>query len=254
MKKLLLSAMLSLGFLVNPVMAQYTDQEQKSSEMLKKIQTEYPNLNVSQVTYLPEIQLYELKVKNNEPLSYTDENVNYFILNGQIVDPKRKINVSQQREIVNTQDFFNSLPFNEAIQAKFGNGERHIAIFTDPDCPYCRQTDQAIYSQMGQDNLTISYFMNPLAIPGHEQAPLKAKKIWCSPNKSEAWKNWMITNVLPDNPGTCDNPVEKNMKLSEENGFTLTPIVIFDNGIVWRGKIDPAQIREILTKYPLDLK
>lgn len=252
MKKLLLSAILGISLLGTTAFAQ--DFNEKNSAMLSKIQKEYPNLGIQKATYLPNVKLYELKSKNNEPLTYVNEDVTYFILNGQIIDPVKKVNVSQVREIVNTQDFFNSLPFNESIQSKFGTGERHIAIFTDPDCPYCRQVDHGIYSQMNQDNLTVSYFMNPLDIPGHEQAPLKAKKIWCSPDKAEAWKNWMISNVLPDNPGTCDNPVEKNMALAEENDFMLTPIIVFDNGIVWRGKIEPAQIREVLTKYPLKIE
>lgn len=249
MKKLLLSLTLGLSFLSTSAFAQ--DFTSKSQEMLKRVNQQFPSLNITKVTYLPDVKLFELKSKNSEPLSYTNEEMGYFILNGQIIDPNKKVNVSQQRELVNTQEFFKSLPFNESIETKFGTGERRIAIFTDPDCPFCRQTDQGIYSQMSQDNLTVNHFMNPLAIPGHEQAPLKAKKIWCSDDRAGAWKNWMLNNILPDNPGTCNNPVEKNMALAQENDFNLTPIIVFDNGIVWRGKIEPAQIREILTKYPL---
>lgn len=219
-----------------------------NTAMLSKIQKEYPNLNIKEVTYLPEVKLYELKTSTNDPLSFTNENLDYFLLNGQIIDPKNKTNVSMDRDMEQLKSLFNSLPFDKAINVKFGTGERKIAIFTDPDCPFCKATDQAIFNQMTKDNVTISYFMNPLNIPGHEQAPLKAKKIWCSPDKAKAWENWMINSVLPDNPGTCANPVDETKALSTELGFNSTPTVMFDNGFMWRGQVQPEQIRDILSK------
>lgn len=242
MKKLLISSILGL------VMSQSAFAALDNKAMLEKIQKEYPNLNVSAVTYLPEVKLYEIKTQNNSPLSFTNENIDYFILNGQIIDPKNKVNVSTERDMEQLKELFNSLPFDKSIPVKFGTGARKIAIFTDPDCPYCKATDQAIYNQMTKDNLSISYFMNPLNIVGHEQAPLKAKKIWCSPNKSAAWENWMLNGILPDNPGTCANPVDETKEMSTQLGFNSTPTIMFDNGFIWRGQISPEQIREILNK------
>lgn len=243
MKKILLSVMLSGLFMSHLAIAQ-----ESNAGMLKKIQSQYPSLNVINVTYLPNVKLYEIKTKNSKTLSFTNETIDYFILNGQIVDPKNKINVSTERDMVVIKDFFKGLPFNKSINIKYGNGQRKVAIFTDPDCPYCKATDQTIDNQMKQDNITFSYFMNPLNIPGHEEAPLKAKKIWCSPDKAAAWKNWMLNNVLPTNPGTCNNPVAETKQIATDNGFNSTPTFVFDNGYIWRGQISPAQIREILNK------
>lgn len=240
MKKLLLGVTLSLA--LTSVFAQ------NNQEMLKKIQKENPNLGVSKVTYLPEIKLYEIRTNKSKALSYTNENMDYFILNGQILDPKSKKNVSVERDMNVIKDFFKDLPFNKSIPIKFGNGERKIAVFTDPDCPYCKAADQAIDAYMKKDNITFYYFMNPLNIVGHEDAPLKAKKIWCSPDKAASWKKWMLEGVLPNNAGTCSNPVAETKALAAENNFTSTPTFVFDNGFIWRGQISPDQIREVLNK------
>lgn len=216
--------------------------------MLDKITKAYPKLGVKQVTYLPEIKLYELSRDELDPLSYTNENMDYFLLNGKIVDPKTQNDVSTERDRNQLRTIFKGLPFDKAINVKLGKGTRKIAIFSDPDCPYCRLTDQEIFNQMKQDDITISYFMNPLPIQGHEKAPQKARQIWCSPDKAKAWENWMVNSVLPDNPGTCSNPVEDTMKLSEKMGFMSTPTIMFDNGYIWRGRIRPSDIRQILNQ------
>jgi thiol:disulfide interchange protein DsbC len=243
MKKLLLSSFIGLTLLSNPIFAQDSDLV-----MLHKIQKEYPNLNVIKTTYLPSVKLYEVRTKSSKVLSFTNNDLDYFILNGQIIDPKSKHNISIDRDMVQVQDFFNNLPFDKSIHIKYGNGSRKIAVFTDPDCPYCKATDQDIDNQMQKDNITFNYFMNPLNIEGHDESPLKARKIWCSADRAQAWKEWMVNGILPNNPGTCKTPVAETKQFSSDNGFNSTPTLIFDNGFVWRGKITPAQIREILNK------
>lgn len=242
MKKLIMSGLIGLS-LCGLAFAQDSDQA-----MLQKIQKAYPKLDVIKATYIPSVKLYEVRIKDSNNLSYTNSSLDYFILNGQIIDPKSQVNVSTERDMNFVKDFVKSLPYQKSIPVKYGNGQRRVAIFTDPDCPYCKATDQAIDAQMKTDNITFSYFMNPLNIPGHEDAPLKARKIWCSSDRTAAWRNWMLNGVLPNNAGTCANPVAETKELSTKNGFNSTPTLLFDNGFVWRGQISPAQIREVLNR------
>lgn len=216
-----------------------------------KIQDLYPSLGVQDVIFIPPIGLYEVRTKYSEPLSYTNEEVSFFILDGELIDPKTGSNVAKIREIAKIQDFYRTLPFDESIQVTYGNGERGFAIFTDPDCPYCKETDINIHTQLTNDNITVSYFMNPLDLPGHDLAPEKAKKIWCAENKEHAWINWMTKGVLPNNSGNCENPVNKNIELAVENDFMVTPLIVFDNGIIWKGNISSEKIREVLGSYPV---
>ncbi|MEJ1960810.1 MAG: DsbC family protein [Gammaproteobacteria bacterium] len=81
---------------------------------------------------------------------------------------------------------FNSLPFDRAIKIVKGTGARKFAIFTDPDCPYCRQFEEQLKSVT---DVTMYVFLFPLKI--HAGAEKRAKDIWCSEDRSSAWTAYM---------------------------------------------------------------
>lgn len=216
--------------------------------MTEKLVKENPNLPIEEVVYIPEVKLYEIRLKNTSVLSYTNESVDFFLTAGEIIDIKNKTSITNQRETANVKRFYKNLPFSTAIKVQYGKGSRSIAIFTDPDCPFCKTTDKEIHTKLNKSDLTVYYFMNPLKIDGHEQAPLKASKIYCSPDRSKAWLNWMLNGQLPDNPGTCATPLAQHKKIANEVNFNSTPIVLFDNGYVFRGSITAPQITELLNK------
>jgi thiol:disulfide interchange protein DsbC len=228
--------------------AEKSGQGANEADLLKRIKKEYPNLNAEKVSFIKSVNLYEVRFKDTNNLSYTNNNMDFFIINGQIINPKTKQNITTERDLAFVREFVNNLPYDKSIMVKYGTGERKIVIFTDPDCPFCKDTDKMIHSKMKNDNITINYFMNPLRIPGHEDAPLKARKIWCSQDRSTAWVNWMVNGMLPNNDGSCKNPVDETKKIGTDSGFNSTPTIIFDNGYIWKGSITPEQIRDILNK------
>jgi thiol:disulfide interchange protein DsbC len=215
---------LSLLLMVGSVFAQDT------KKMQERLNSSYPNLGVMEVEYLKDIKLYEMKMKDNATPGYTNEGIDFFLISGEIVDPKNKVNYSKERAFIKVSKFFNSLPIDKAITVKYGKGTRKMAIFTDPDCPFCKQLDNELHSKITKEDVTIYYFMNPLNIQGHEQAPLKAAKIWCSKDKGKAWVDWMTKGVLPNNDGGCKNPVAETKQFSTDLGFNSTPRIFLDNG------------------------
>lgn len=250
MKKLLSVLIAGIALTTNLAFA-ITPQEKT---MLEKLNKEYPKLNVEDVIFLPTVNLYELHIKNNTNLAFTNPNIDYFLMAGEIVDAKNKKSITADRELINVQRFFFNLPVDKAIVIKYGKGTRKVAIFTDPDCPFCKASDQDIHKKLTNQDITFYYYMNPLKIPGHEEAPLKARKIWCSPDKGKAWTDWMINGVLPNNPGTCANPVADTKALSEAVGFNSTPTLVFDNGLVWRGQMMSEQVMQMFNKAPAATK
>lgn len=214
--------------------------------VLAKFKKDYPALNVEKVSYIAPVKLYEFKTKGNLASNYTNETLDFFLVAGEIIDPKNKKNISVERQVANAKQFYKDLPFDKAITVKYGKGTRSVAIFTDPDCPYCKRTDRDLHSKLTNSDITIHYFMNPLNIQGHENAPEKARKIWCSPNRSKAWLDWMLRDQLPSNPGTCKNPVAETKEYSTRMGFNSTPTIIFDNGYILTQETNAEQIKEVL--------
>ena len=245
-KKILATIVLGLGItLAQSAIAQNTNS------VLAKIKQTYPNLQVEKVNYLPDIKLYELILKGNRLLTYTNEDVSFFVINGEIVNPKTKENIAKDRTVWNIKDFYNSLPYDKAISIKYGKGTRGVAIFTDPDCPFCKVVDKEIHEKLTKQDVTIHYFFNPLNIPGHEEAPLKAAKIWCAKDRPQAFKDWMLNGKLPNNNGKCENPVAATKELSTQVGFNSTPTLVFDSGYVWKGQITSDAIMEVFQKNPI---
>lgn len=245
MKKKLLALCIGATLLATNSFAELSNKD-----MMSKLKKENPNLAVDEVTYLPEVKLYEVIIKGNPTLTYTNENMDFFLAAGQIINPKNKTSISADREEANVKRFYKNLPFNTAIKVQYGKGTRTIAVFTDPDCPYCKSTDQEIHKKLNKSDLTVYYFMNPLNIPGHEQAPLKARKIYCSPNRAKAWTDWMLNNQLPNNDGSCKTPLDEHKRIANSVNFNSTPTILFDNGYVVRTALTAEQITDVLSKKP----
>ncbi|MDO4998344.1 MAG: thioredoxin fold domain-containing protein, partial [Neisseria sp.] len=74
------------------------------------------------------------------------------------------------------------------------------------------------------------------------------EQIWCQPNPTQAWINWMRGGKMPAKVAACANPVAETTSLGEQLGFTGTPTLVFPNGKVQPGYAPAAQLKEILEK------
>lgn len=223
-------------------------QAQNVEKIKSGLQSKFPNINIETIDYVKQLNLYEVKLQGIPNYAYTNESFDFFLLNGELIDPKSKQNYTKEIGFIKIKEFYKNILKDESFSVKYGDGSRGIIVFSDPDCPFCKQLDLEIHSKLVNDNITIHYFMNPLQIPGHENAPLKAKKILCDINPSEAWKQWIKSGVLPNNDGNCknSNKLNNSMNVARNNGFQSTPIIIFDNGITSMKALSASDIRAAL--------
>lgn len=124
----------------------------------------------------------------------------------------------------NNSDFA-SLPFANAIKVVKGNGSRKIAVFSDPNCPYCKKLEDTLKSI---DNVTVYTFLYPVLTL---DSVVKSKAIWCSTDRAAAWESWMIDRKVPTTAGICDTTViDRNLALGKKLGVTGTPTVFLADG------------------------
>lgn len=159
---------------------------------------------------------------------YLDKDAKYVFL-GNLIENATKKNLTEARRIELTTIDFNTLPFKNAIKIKKGNGKATFAIFSDPDCPFCQQIEKGMHED-GMTNYTAYVFLYPLENI-HPQARKKAESIWCAKDKNAAWFDWMTKKELPQNKGTCKNPIGDNIKLAEKLGLAGTPTIYLSNGL-----------------------
>ena len=95
-----------------------------------------------------------------------------------------------------------------------GNGSRVLAIFSDPDCPYCRKLESDIRSLT---DVTIYTFLMPLASL-HPAAHAKADSVWCAKDRIAAWHATLWRDVTLAH-ADCPHPVDRNVARGERLGI-----------------------------------
>jgi thiol:disulfide interchange protein DsbC len=219
------------------------DEASIRAEFLKK----YPQANVESITKTPYLGLYEMLVDGE--VIYTDADFNYLIV-GSIIETKTKTNLTdaRQREIEDKKlkalAFpFDQLPFDLAIKKVKGDGSRKVAVFSDPDCPFCRRLEKDLEKVT---DVTIYIFLFPIE-QLHPKAPEMSRAIWCSPDRVKAWDEYMLKGIAPKS-AKCDNPVEKLVAYGQSKKINGTPTILFADGKRVPGAIPAERFQELLGK------
>ncbi|MES2637025.1 MAG: DsbC family protein [Pseudomonadota bacterium] len=195
------------------------------ASLKKAIEAAYPKFKVESVVKTPYAGLYEVFMGGQ--IVYTDEKLTFLIAEGRLVDPKSKKDVTGERLEELTKVDFSSLPLEQAIKVVKGNGSRKLVVFSDVDCPYCKQLERKELSNI--TDVTIYTFLYPIE-QLHPDAANKSKSIWCASNRVKAWNDWILNNQLPSSTGKCEVPLEKVGELARKMGIVSTPTLIFADG------------------------
>jgi thiol:disulfide interchange protein DsbC len=132
------------------------------------------------------------------------------------------------------------LPLQDAVKSVRGNGKRQIAIFSDPNCPYCKQLETELNKL---NDVTIYTFIYPIK----NQSIAVSKQVFCEKDSALAWSNLISKGIQPSSKKTCANPIERNLSLGKSLGLNGTPAIIFSNGFKVMGS-HPAQEIEKMWK------
>lgn len=188
---------------------------------------------INQVSKSPITGIYE--VVTQEHLFYTDEKAQ-FLINGSIIDLASKRNLTEERARKLFALDFNRLPFELAVKIVKGTGERKLAIFSDPNCGFCKRLERDLQQV---DNITIYQFMYP-TFQGSEE---KVRGVWCSKDKVKAWNDLMLRDIVPPE-GKCSTPTEKVMALGKKLKVNGTPALIFSDGTINPGYMPAAELEK----------
>jgi thiol:disulfide interchange protein DsbC len=144
---------------------------------------------------------------------------------------------------------FSKLPMDKAIKVVKGDGKRVFAVFTDVDCPYCKQLEKTL-SEM--DNYTMYVFMLPID-QLHPAARQKSAALWCAKDRAAAWSAYWQTGSVPG--GYCANPLNEIAQIAEGLGIRGTPTLIRQSdGQILPGAAPKAAMEMFLNGTPLPTK
>lgn len=163
-----------------------------------------------------------------------------FLIAGQIVPveaigkqaPPRKVDVSK-------------IPLEHAILLGSRNASKKVIVFSDPDCPYCRELHKVIKQILPKrKDIAFEIILNPL--PMHKDAFKKAQAIQCS-KSAEMLDEAFAGKSVPE-PTCPADQIEKNKELAKSLDFNGTPTLVRDDGTVLSGYLPEEKLIEWIDK------
>ena len=206
-----------------------------------KLAQQYPNVKINDLKITEMSGLYSGTLDNQ--IVYVNENAQHIFV-GSMIRLKDQHNLTKDLTLQQNMVDFKKLPLNDAVKTVRGNGKRQLAIFSDPNCPYCK-TLEGNLAQL--NDVTIYTFIYPIKT----QSIIPSKQIWCSANKEFAWKNLLQKGIKPTAAADCATPIERNLELGKRLGLNGTPAIIFSNGYKVMGAYPAEKIQQIWTQFGL---
>lgn len=198
---------------------------------------QHPKLNIENIQATDMKGIYSGSMDGQ--VVYLGEDAQH-ILVGSMYRLSDQKNLTQDLVLKQNSIDWKKLPLQDAVKSVRGNGKRQIAIFSDPNCPYCKQLEAEL-SKL--NDVTIYTFIYPIKT----QSIAVSKQVFCEKDPALAWSNLIGKGLQPKSNKPCINPIERNLNLGKSLGLTGTPAIIFSNGFKVMGS-HPAQDIEKMWK------
>ncbi len=222
-----------------PLLCMAQVKPEVTAAIKKTLESHFQGTKVIDVQPSPLPGIYEVFVGNR--IVYSDATGDH-VLVGSLLDTRSQKDLTEARMEERGTIDFKSLPFAQAIKIVKGNGRRQLAVFEDPDCPFCQKLEQELASIT---DITEYVFLFPIDSL-HPQATVHAHAIWCAPNRAQAWTEW-LTQKKPPPKATCSNdPIPELAKLGESLYIDGTPTSFLASGKRVGGAIPTAELEQLL--------
>ena len=239
----------------------------------EKLKAKYPTLTVGEVKRLNipgNTALFEFVA--GQQTAYTNEQVDFLLVGGELLTGSgdTATNVTERTAGEKLREASQTIPKEGGIEFVYGNGQREVTVFTDPDCPYCQALE--FMFEANKTNLNAKITILPYPIDSlHPQADAKSRYILCTANPSESWHSWMLASAnalalasggsgsaapsaatwntwAAQHPSTagCERAkvVDRALAYGRKYGFNQTPILMFSNGMPFLGLLDRTELEK----------
>ncbi|MBS0583184.1 MAG: DsbC family protein [Proteobacteria bacterium] len=195
-----------------------------------------PTMKVEAVAKSDLPGFYEAVVGNGQVVYVTGDGK--YLVQGEVYDVAQKASLTGRAQATIRLAALKTLPQSKRLVFAPANPKHTVTVFTDVDCPYCRQFHKQIaaYNQVG---IAVEYVLFPLSI--HPGADKKAEAVWCAQDRNSAYTAAM--NGQDPGKKTCANPIAETTALAMKIGIGGTPTILNENGVQVNGGAaqDPAK-------------
>ena len=211
--------------------------------LAKTIEKALPGTSVTSVSSGPLAGLHEV-ILGPSVLYISDDG--RFLVRGDVFDLSSLENITKIRRTQARVDAFIDMGVENMIEfaPKDIKTIRHLYVYTDIDCGYCRKMHLEI-DQLNNAGIAVRYLAYPRAGIGSESYD-KAVSVWCSADPQNALTVSKSGKTIK--PLNCENPVTKHYRMGEAMGLRGTPAVYLDDGNQIGGYVPAKElIKKLIT-------
>ena len=234
---------LAAFMLAIPLLACAAGTAATTDSVRQAFEKKFPQRQVQAVRATPVTGIYEIVLPDRQVV-YADAKVKHLFV-GDLIDVDARQSLTEARVAELSKVDWKNLPLDLAFKEVRGNGSRKLAVFSDPDCPFCKRLERD--SLKGVTNVTIYTFLYPLTSL-HPDAMHKSAQILCSSNPQAAWSDFMLNDKPLAGDGKCAaaDKLASIQQLAEKLGISGTPALVFPNGQLVSGAIPKADVEKLL--------
>ena len=210
------------------------------TEIEKSIRQALPNTQITSIQPTPIEGLVEIVAGRN--VLYADPTGRYLLV-GSLYDTHTATDLTAERKAESSAIEWKNLPLDAAIKYG-GKGSLKLAVFIDPDCPWCKKLHQQLVSLKDIQVYALLYPVEEL----HPGARSKTAAILCAADPLKALDSAMTGAALPQSsdPACLDQATAKiaNVeRFARNHNLHGTPTLISGDGRVRAGFLDEQSLR-----------
>ena len=224
--------------------AAQSELEKATQAITKNLEAGKPGVKVSSVEPAAIPGMYKASIEGG-PHVYTTADGVYFIA-GDIykVTPGSIVNLTDQERNGDRAKAMASIDKKDTITfAPKGDVKKVMYVFTDVDCGYCQKLHAQVpeYNELG---IEVRYLAYPRA-GINSRSYKKVASAWCAEDPQDALTKLKQRQNIPENV-CADNPVAKQFQIGQQIGLSGTPALVFEDGQLIGGYVEPARLKDML--------
>ncbi|WP_018938800.1 MULTISPECIES: DsbC family protein [unclassified Thioalkalivibrio] len=197
-----------------------------------------PDAEADSIRETPMAGIYE--VRYGTDILYVSGDGRYLI-QGNLVDLDTRENLTQAALSGVRADMFAAIGDSELVTySPDGDTRGVLNIFTDPNCPYCREMHKDLPEYLAA-GIKVRYLMFPVL---GRDSPEIMNRTWCADDREEAMDRAKEGDKLDDIDGSCATPQDEHMAMGQQLGIRGTPALITESGQQMSGYQEPQAVIE----------
>jgi len=121
------------------------------------------------------------------------------------------------------------------------NAKKKVAVFTDPDCPYCRKLHEEM-KQVIAKRKDIAFHLLLFPLPMHKDAYPKAQAALCE--KSPSLVDDAFSGKAVPEPKCSNETLERVLAMGRDLNINGTPTLIREDGTMMSGTLPADKLIE----------